>query len=156
MIALVPAMVRSTIDEVEIFNIALSEAEIDLIHDANSEGKCKPHADLGDAPDSTNHTNISGIPPMMAYPLVPAHFPTVYDPALGPPYGPIHHNPKGLAWLGRDVSFENEADAGPDADGLNNINPSGDTADLDGFDDGVSLHIDLPACGITALGYQSS
>ncbi len=31
---------QMTIDEVEIFNCALSEAEIDLIHDANSAGKC--------------------------------------------------------------------------------------------------------------------
>jgi hypothetical protein len=76
-----------TIDELEIFNRALSQAEIQTIFGAQSEGKCKPQppseptADLGDAPDSTNHPNK----PMTAYssPLVPAKFPTVFDPATG-------------------------------------------------------------------------
>jgi len=143
------------IDELELFNRVLTPQEVQDLYNAGPAGKCKPmpgeaFADLGDAPDSTNHVGA----PMTAYTSVPANFPTVYDPVLGAPYGPIHLNPKGLAWLGTDVSFENEADTGPDLDGQNDIKPSSDTADLDGFDDGVILPIHLPPCGPTQFQYQ--
>jgi uncharacterized repeat protein (TIGR01451 family) len=149
---------KGAIDEVEIFNRALSEDEIKSIFNSGSAGKCKPQppskptADLGDAPDSTNHPNK----PMTAYssPLVPAKFPTVFDPATGLPQGPKHLQPKGLAWLGSDVSCENEADQPPDCDGVTNIDPPSDAKDQDKFDDGVALPIAIPfVCGQTQFKY---
>jgi uncharacterized repeat protein (TIGR01451 family) len=151
---------KGAIDEVEIFNRALSEDEIKSIFNAGSAGKCKlqppsePTSDLGDAPDSTNHPNK----PMTAYPGVPAKFPTVFDPATGLPQGPKHLQPKDLAWLGSDVSFENEADLLPDADGVTNIDPTTPagigTPDRDKFDDGVVLPIAIPMfCGQTQFNY---
>jgi hypothetical protein len=140
------------IDELEIFKRALSQEEIEAIYDANSAGKCKP--DLGDAPDSTNHAGI----PMTTYtaPPVTAHFPTVYDPPLvghGHSPGPIHLQAKGLAWLGKDVSFENDADLLPDQDGVTNIAPPLDEADRDEKDDGIVLPIVIPACAQIAINY---
>jgi uncharacterized repeat protein (TIGR01451 family) len=143
-----------TIDELEIFKRELSQNDIQLI--AFNPSKCKrgtvaePTADLGDAPDSTNHPNK----PMTAYPSVPAKFPTVFDPATGLPQGPKHLQPKGLAWLGPDVSFENEADLLPDADGVTNIDPTNNAANQDKFDDGVVLPIAIPMiCGQTQFKY---
>jgi hypothetical protein len=88
--------------------------------------------DLGDAPDSTN----SFAKPMLAYPDVQAEFPTVFL-AGSPAYGPYHKNNPLLFHLGKELSGETEADSGPDADGVNNIAPETDTADRDGYDDGV-------------------
>lgn len=138
------------IDELELYKRALSSTEIQAIFKAGSAGKCKPTADLGDAPDSTNHSNK----PMTAYASVPAKFPTVFDSTTGLPQGPKHLNPKGLAWLGKDVSFENEADLLPDTDSKVNIDPSNNVADQDGFDDGVTLPIAIPmVCGQTQFTY---
>ncbi len=110
----------------------------------------EPTADLGDAPDSTNHFGFK----MDAYSGVPARFPTVYDPATGLPPGPKHLAPKGLAWLGKDVSFEDEADVPPDQDGVTNIDPSANLANRDGFDDGVALPVAIPLnCGYTQFKY---
>ncbi|MEM7125604.1 MAG: DNRLRE domain-containing protein [Chloroflexota bacterium] len=91
-------------------------------------------ADLGDAPDSTNHFT----PTMEAYLGIQANFPTVFDPATGLPPGPRHLRPW-LFHLGPDVSNEVEADIGRDADGVNNIEPLADTPDQDWYDDGSSL-----------------
>jgi hypothetical protein len=91
----------------------------------------RPH-DLGDAPDSTNHAGVA----MLAYPGVPANYPTVYDPALGLPIGPLHLNPRPFH-LGQNVSREAEADLGPDQDPLNNIEPAANDPDNDRFDDGI-------------------
>nr|BAL59487.1 hypothetical protein HGMM_OP4C123 [Candidatus Acetothermum autotrophicum] len=145
---------RIAVDEVEIFKRALTLQEIQAIYNAGAAGKCKqppePTADLGDAPDSTNHPNK----PMTAYTSVPAKFPTVFDPATGTPPGPKHLAPKKLAWLGKDVSFENEADLLPDADTVTNIDPSTNAADQDKFDDGVVLPIAIPmVCGQTQFNY---
>jgi uncharacterized repeat protein (TIGR01451 family) len=107
--------------------------------------------DLGDAPDSTNSFSA----PMTAYPgvaAVPANFPTVYE-AGSPPHGPIHRQPKALAFLGREVTFENEADIGPDEDGVNNLDPRNDAPDLDGADDGVSLPLVLVHCEPNTFDY---
>ncbi|MCB0186684.1 MAG: hypothetical protein KDE31_20600, partial [Caldilineaceae bacterium] len=71
-----------------------------------------------------------------AYPSVPAGFPTVHDTATGAPAGPLHWN----AWplhLGRGVSFELEADLGPDQDFMNNLRPPANVANRDRFDDGI-------------------
>ncbi|RME50158.1 MAG: DUF11 domain-containing protein, partial [Caldilineae bacterium] len=89
-------------------------------------------ADLGDAPDGTNHFGVG----MDAYPFVPAGFPTVFDPMLGTPPGPYHHRAD-LLHLGRAVSFEDEADLGPDVDPTNNILPLLNLPDRDEGDDGV-------------------
>ncbi|MBN1818812.1 MAG: hypothetical protein JW828_15730 [Sedimentisphaerales bacterium] len=102
------------------------------------------HADLGDAPDTSNSWGIS---PMTAYPpggpmQVLANFPTVYQVG-SPPHGPIHWRPRDLAWLGPQVSLEMEADIGPDQDGVNNIIPPQDQPDLDQFDDGVVFPLHL-------------
>jgi plastocyanin len=93
-------------------------------------------SDLGDAPDSTNHAGVA----MTAYPNIAAHFPTVFDPATGAPEGPRHSHPRPLH-LGPQVSREAEADIGPDQDGVNNIEPAANIADLDAFDDGSRLQI---------------
>lgn len=94
----------------------------------------RPH-DLGDAPDSTNHFGAA----MLAYPAIQAEFPTVFDPAVGVPSGPLHRNPRPFH-LGRRVSLEAEADIGPDQDPLNNIVPPANNPDNDRGDDGVRLN----------------
>jgi hypothetical protein len=72
----------------------------------------------------------------------------------GLPQGPKHLQPKGLAWLGPDVSCENEADQPPDCDGVTNIDPPSDAKDRDKFDDGVVLPIAIPfVCGQTQFKY---
>lgn len=105
-----------------------------------ASGKSKPVvivlscADLGDAPDSTNHAGVS----MSAYPSVPARFPTVFDPATGADQGPKHL----INWplfLGKGVSKEREADVGSDADGVNNLRPTLDQPNLDKRDDGLVI-----------------
>jgi uncharacterized repeat protein (TIGR01451 family) len=136
------------IDELEIFKRALSQSEIQDIYSADKKGKCK--SDLGDAPDSTNHANTQ----MDAYPNIPANFPTVYDPPTPGPAGPLHLNAKGDAWLGRDVTFEGEADQGGDQDGVNNIKPGTNTPNQDNADDGVNLPINLPTVGCGNVQFQ--
>jgi hypothetical protein len=106
--------------------------------------------DLADAPDSSNNFSTT----MSAYPGVSAQFPTVYAP-LSPPCGPIHWFPQTVAYLGDTVSLEAQADIGPDNDGVNNIDPNSDTADLDGGDDGVpDMPLNLPHCGLTTFDYE--
>jgi len=113
----------------------------------------EPKCDLGDAPDSSNTAGV----PMTAYPRggplgVPAKYPTVYG-AGSPPYGPVHWQPKAVAYLGNRVSLENEADSGPDEDGTNNIDPGNDSPDLDKADDGVVVPLVLPHCELTSFDY---
>jgi hypothetical protein len=117
------------------------------------EGK----TDLGDAPDSTN--NFGDI--MTAYPtqgllqvLVHANYPTVYNDGSGTgPYGPVHLNAQAVAFLGKKITRETEADTGPDEDGVNNIRPPADRADLDLGDDGVVFPLNMPNCGYTTMDY---
>ncbi|MBN1788366.1 MAG: hypothetical protein JW806_08220 [Sedimentisphaerales bacterium] len=121
--------------------------------DGNTPCEPEPESDLGDAPDSSN----SWGPVMTAYPplALPAIFPTVY--VMGsPPFGPIHWQPMAVAWLGPNVSLENEADIGPDQDGLNNIDPLLDVPDQDAADDGVvNMPLALPKCyPQTQFNYQ--
>jgi uncharacterized repeat protein (TIGR01451 family) len=147
------------IDELEIFNRALTQTEVADIYNAGTKGKCRPHsdleADLGDAPDTVNHAGA----PMLAYPAPPvtAHYPTVHDASLPVWRGPKHLDAKGAVWLGPDVTFEDEADTGGDQDGVNNLNPSGGAANQDNDDDGVSPStVLLPSCGSTQLGFTLS
>jgi len=109
-----------------------------------------PRYDLGDAPDSSN--TIPGKPPMLAYPQtgVVARYPTVYR-AGSPPYGPLHRSPTSYFYLGKDVTLENEADVGIDADSTNNIAPALDSADRDGGDDGIQMPAALPYCGSASM-----
>jgi hypothetical protein len=113
--------------------------------------------DLGDAPDSTNN---SGNKIMDAYPSpssVPAHFPTVYNDntSFGPyAHGPVHLNERAVAYLGQSITGENEADTGPDDDGINNIRSSFNSPNHDGGDDGVNVPLALPNCGWTMFDYE--
>jgi uncharacterized repeat protein (TIGR01451 family) len=143
--------VEFTLNEIELFNMALPASDIHAIATATA-GKCKPTPDptseLGDAPDRTNNW---GNAPMTAYPSVPANFPTVFNSS---PPGPKHLSPKSVAWLGADVSIENEADIfPPDQDGLSNIDPPNNIPDRDGKDDGLVKPANLPACGQIQLNY---
>ncbi len=134
---------------------------VDLAFAIYSEEPCpRPGADLGDAPDSTNswlNTPMDAYPPIMSWPdpaiIRSARYPTVYR--LGsPPYGPIHWQPKAVAWLGKGVSLENEADIQPDEDGVNNIDPIANKANQDKYDDGVlGMPLILPNCTATTFDY---
>ncbi|MBN2594100.1 MAG: hypothetical protein JXA81_11375, partial [Sedimentisphaerales bacterium] len=113
--------------------------------------------DLGDAPDSSNNAGV----PMIAYTsqgmlqvIVEAHYPTVYNDGTGTgPYGPVHINAQPIAFLGKKITREIEADTGIDEDGLNNISPSADRPDNDQGDDGVVFPIHMPSCRFTTIDY---
>ena len=108
-------------------------------------------ADLGDTPDSHNQSGI----PMTAYPGVGAEFPTVFNRSGGQPPGPKHIQAKDDAWLGSKLSGEEEADAGPDEDSGNNIDPLPDIPNHDGHDDGiVQSQIPIPNCNATLFTYK--
>ena len=116
----------------------LEKDSIDMAFMLTFEEAPQEH-DLGDAPDSTNSHGVA----MIAYPDgTAANFPTVYQ-AGSPAYGPIHWQPRAVAFLGRGVTLENEADMGPDEDGVNNIDPSARKDDQDGRDDGVRFPLNL-------------
>ncbi|MFZ1756937.1 MAG: DNRLRE domain-containing protein [Caldilineaceae bacterium] len=100
--------------------------------------------DLGDAPDSTNHSAAA----MTAYTDAQAHFPTVFDVTTGAPEGPAHTRPRGFH-LGRRVEIEPDADLGS---GQRNIQPATDKADQDGFDDGTDFSAwSLEDCQMTFI-----
>jgi len=113
--------------------------------------------DLGDAPDSTNNSDAT----MMAYPsqgmlpvVVQAHYPTVYNDGTGTgPYGPVHLNAQTVAFLGKKITRETEADTGADEDGVNNIRPSTDRPDRDQGDDGIVFPLNLPSCCWSTFDY---
>jgi len=117
-------------------------------------GQAPAELDFADAPDSTN--NFGRV--MTAYNLktggtVQANFPTIFnDGSLGP-YGPFHRRSRELAHLGNNVSQEAEADIGADQDGINNIDPPSNSANKDGYDDGVILPLSLPNCGWAGFDY---
>ena len=108
------------------------------------EGVIQAEHDLGDAPDSSNHYSKRMTAYADGYGVIEAHFPTVFESPAGRPVGPLHLDPLAVAHLGEAVSFEMEADKGPDEDGVNNINPPDDEANKDGADDGVILPLVLP------------
>ena len=121
------------------------------------EGTASPDKpDLGDAPDSTNNFGNS----MTAYPMgvftgPRGHFPTVFDDGSGVgPYGPVHLNSLAVAYLGRNITRETEADTGFDQDGVNNIRPGVNWPDEDAGDDGVVFPLNLPNCGWAAIDYN--
>jgi hypothetical protein len=110
--------------------------------------------DLGDAPDSTNNSGKI----MGAYPFpssTPGRFPTVFDDGSGVgPYGPAHLNDQPVAFLGKVITGEAEADIGPDADGVNNLRSAVNSPNHDGGDDAVELPLSLPNCGWAAIDYE--
>ena len=109
-----------------------------------------PQAELGDAPDSTNSHGVA----MTAYPDgTPANYPTVFA-AGSPPFGPKHNAPKSSAWLGQNVTLEDEADIGFDQDGINNLDPPSNLPDLDDADDGLILPVHMPKCRWTNVDYE--
>jgi hypothetical protein len=113
-------------------------------------------SDLGDAPDSTNNFGRS----MTAYPKgvftgPRAHYPTVYNDGRSTgPFGPIHLNTdRVVAHLGKNITSENEADTGPDADGVNNIRSQANWPDNDNGDDSIVFPVNMPKCRWTTLDY---
>ncbi|MBD3249873.1 S8 family serine peptidase, partial [Candidatus Woesearchaeota archaeon] len=104
--------------------------------------------DLGDAPDSCNHfyTDMETDPSMFSSGIT-ADYPTVHNTTLkdncGKTYGPCHENY--FLILGRNITFEDEADVGNDEDFPdNNIKPNANESDFDsvigtsfGMDDGL-------------------
>ncbi len=119
-------------------------------------GTIQDKTDLGDAPDSTNNYGAA----MTAYPKggpsgTQARYPTVFNNGSGMgPYGPIHTNSPVLAHLGEAITYENEADSGPDEDGVNNISPLANSPDQDQRDDGVIFPINMPKCSWTTFDYR--
>lgn len=119
-----------------------------------------PQHDLGDAPASLNNSFPAPGLPMTAYPLggpagVIANFPTaVVMPGPMLPVGPIHMLPTAVAFLGNNVTFESNADIGPDTDFINNILPARNQPDNDGADDGVVFPLTLPHCRPTQFNYN--
>ena len=111
--------------------------------------------DLGDAPDSTNHF---GKNMRTYYSNIIANFPTVYEG--NPIHGPIHFQPKAKAFLGNSiysVTFEGEADQGPDQDPTNNILPNTNEADKDLKDDGIPndrMPLILDTCKLNTFQYD--
>jgi len=59
-----------------------------------------------------------------------------------------------VAHLGDNVSLEAEADIGADQDMINNIDPPSNSANKDGFDDGVIFPLSLPNCGWATFDYK--
>ena len=119
------------------------------------EGAAQVGFDLGDAPDSTN--GLGRI--MHAYKPeggqnVRAHYPTSAKSGYGErPIGPVHKNPLAVAFLGSNVSLEEEAETGLDLDVLNNIDPMNDLADQDTADDGLVHPIEMPQGEWTTIKY---
>jgi hypothetical protein len=109
--------------------------------------------ECGDAPSSYNSFADAASPTgsllMTAYPKggplgIRANFPVVVFPTAPPSPdgygmchlpGPSYMGPAG----GPSKSLEYDADNGWDQDGLNNIDPTTDTPDRDGHDDGVTF-----------------
>ncbi|MDI6447573.1 GEVED domain-containing protein [Anaerobaca lacustris] len=125
-------------------------APVDLAFVITGGDETTPEYDLGDAPDSTG--NFASVK-MPAYSgTVAGDFPTVYRTG-SPPYGPLHRQPRDAFFLGTWVSLENEADLGPDDDGVNNLVPPSGVSNQDGGDDGLVLPVVMPHLGRTTLDY---
>jgi len=110
--------------------------------------------DLGDASDSTNNFGRQ----MTAYPIpysIKANYPTVYNDGSGTgPYGPVHLNDTMVAYLGKTITREIEADTGSDEDGYNNIRPQLSSPNFDNGDDSIKLPLSLPNCCWTTIEYE--
>jgi hypothetical protein len=118
--------------------LTLSATALGGIQPQTAGAQAAARPDLGDAPASVNNFAVG----MQWTPASPfnAQFPTVFF-AGAQPTGPKHFNNQTLYFLGNSgtggtITCENQADAGADCDGVNNINPPANTADRDGGDDG--------------------
>jgi len=112
-------------------------------------------SDLGDAPDSTN--NFDRIMSPYGFPYnTQANFPVIYDDGSGTgPYGPYHINDNIVAYLGKRITRETEADTGPDEEGFNNVFPTSNSPNHDDGDDGIDhLNLILPKCCWTTIDYD--
>jgi len=103
----------------------------------------------GDAPSSYNHSDISMTTHITG---TEASFPVVWDwdgtmEQAPPSYGFCHWSSLVPSFLGITATHELDADLLPDRDGVTNIDPSSDTPDRDGADDGVTFPSILPHCG---------
>jgi hypothetical protein len=109
----------------------------------------------GDAPSSYNHTS-SHMTTTTFITGTLANFPVVWDwdgtmdPAP-PTYGFCHYSSLVPSFLGITVTHELDADLLPDADAVTNIDPSSDTPNRDGADDGVTFPSTLPHCGTATV-----
>jgi hypothetical protein len=109
----------------------------------------------GDAPSSYNHSSA----PMTTTTFITgtvANFPVVWDwdGTMDPAptsYGLCHYSSLVPSFLGITVTHELDADLTPDDDGVTNIDPSTDTPDRDGADDGVTFPSMLPHCGTATV-----
>jgi len=112
--------------------------------------------DFGDAPDSTNNfgRTMTATYSSTSSTSVQANFPTVFNDGGSGPYGPFHRRSREVAHLGDNVSLEAEADIGADQDMINNIDPPSNSANKDGFDDGVIFPLSLPNCGWATFDYK--
>ncbi len=141
---------------IDLVNIATAAPNVcfDIAH-----AQCAAaEADLGDAPASDNN---HGNAPMTAYhfPYVQARFPTVFfagtPPASG--QGPRHHLALVDSWLGIAMTVESNADQMPDQDGMPNISPTVDMADMDsviyGGDDGLHVPLAVAHCNTTTVPF---
>jgi hypothetical protein len=135
--------------ELDLREVALNSTMLELNFGNYQE---RPLGDLGDAPDNTNHFGAV----MMAYPGVQARYPTVYgDPPAGTTRGPLHLKPRALAWLGKYVSLEWDADQRPDEDVITNLAPPANRPNRDLYDDGVRPALmTLPNCATTTFKYD--
>ena len=110
-------------------------------------------SDLGDAPDRTNNHDRR----MTAYmwpASVNANFPTVFNDGSGTgPFGPIHVNDKIVAYLGKRITRETEADTGFDEDPINNLVPTSNQSDRDFGDDSIVTPLSLPNCRWATFDY---
>jgi len=112
--------------------------------------------DLGDAPDSTNHFGNKTMAAYTSPVTVQADFPTVFTRGTGTlPYaaGPAHVNAQVVAYLGKKITRETEADRLADEDGVNNISPQTNTSNSDDGDDGVVVPLSMPQCSWTTFDY---
>jgi uncharacterized repeat protein (TIGR01451 family) len=145
---------------IDVTSIFVQQPLMNVCFSINQATCADNEADLGDAPASINNPMI----PMTAYPLigplpyVQANFPTVffYPPLVS---GPRHHFCQVDSWLGPAVTAEVQADAGPDQDPFNNIDPNGDVADMDstasgwGSDDGLPWNVPMADCAQVSLPF---
>ncbi|MGB1250574.1 MAG: GEVED domain-containing protein [Candidatus Promineifilaceae bacterium] len=125
---------------------------VDLVVDYCCDEEAQ--SDFGDAPDSNN----SGGHPMIAYPTlgVQGMFPSVYVGATTVP-GPRHENPRDGAWLGAQVTLEQDADQLPDEDAPNtNIDPANDLANRDLADDALQQKLLMPICNEMKFDYSAT
>ncbi len=114
-------------------------------------GQVQQASDLGDAPDSTNHKGVS----MKTYDTqITANYPTVFQGNAI--HGPIHLQPKAVAYLGSTVTYEDEADQGYDQDPTNNIIPlqSSNNANRDLGDDGVIVPLTFNHCKLNCFEFD--